>query len=74
MRLVLAFNVIHPAVVTLLANTLYTCLWIVHPFTSRLSDFDMYRFRGLEVFQNPVRPDMFRTVNRIRAEQALFRH
>jgi hypothetical protein len=63
-----AFNVIHPSVVTFVTNAVYSYFGIIYPFSEAFPEFDVYRLDGLEVFQNPVGPEVFGTVDRIRTE------
>jgi hypothetical protein len=47
---VFALYVVHPFVVALLADAVYSHLRIVHPLGEGLSELDVYRLDGLEVF------------------------
>jgi hypothetical protein len=49
-RFVFALYVVHPFVVALLANAVYPHLRVVHPLGEGLSEFDVYRLEGIEIF------------------------
>ena len=68
-RLVFVLKVAHPRIVALLANTLHSHFWIVYPLTRTSPNFDVDWFYGLEVFQNPIRPQVFSAIDSSLAEQ-----